>query len=364
MTLRLKALPLAAAILLAIFIGAQRADAASYLGSPDTSAAPDAFACAACPAGTSIGFQQFALRGATVEAPEDGVLVSASVYAKRIAGAEQPRIAVLRSADDGGVGVTVVDSAPLPVTSPSGAMHEVEDLHLAVQVGDSLGFLFRTGEVDLGVKMRQRPDGAIQSFNQPCGPCGMDGGTGIELLYDAVVEPDIDEDGLGDETQDPDGGGLGEDWEDDWFEDFDEGDDLDEDFDERATAAARRRLRLLDVERLRGGGASLLLRVPKAGRLSAAVTLPGNRPHGRRPLPHDPDRRHARQAPRPRPAAPGLDATRSAPAGTAQAASDEGRGLPPAAERGAEGADALGAAVAGRSGGARGARGAGARAAS
>jgi hypothetical protein len=77
------------------FLGAARADAASYLGSPDTSAPPDAFACADCPQGTSIGLKQFALRGAPTEAPEDGVLVSASVYAKRIAGGEQPRIAVL-----------------------------------------------------------------------------------------------------------------------------------------------------------------------------------------------------------------------------------------------------------------------------
>jgi hypothetical protein len=284
MTTRLALLPVAAAILLALFFGVQRADAASYLGSPDTSAAPTAFACAACPAGKTIGFQQFALRDTTVQAPEDGIVVSASVYAKRIAGSEQPRIAVLRPAGDGGAGVTVVDSAPLPVTSPRGAVHEVEDLHLPMQTGDSLGFLFRTGEVDLGTRTRPRPDGAVQTLTQPCGPCGMDGGTGMELLFDAVLEPDVDQDGLGDETQDPDGGGLGEDWEDDWFNDFEEGDELDEDFEEDDLPAARRRLRLLDVERLRGGGASLLLRVPKAGRLSAAITLPANRLTGAGPF--------------------------------------------------------------------------------
>lgn len=284
MTRHLRALPLSAVILLAILLGAARADAASYLGSPDTSAPPDAFACADCPPGTSIGLQQFALRGALTEAPEDGVVVSASVYAKRIAGGEQPRIAVLRPADSGGPGVSVVDSAALPVTSPGGAVHEVQDLHLAVDAGDSVGFLFQTGEVDLGVRRRPRPDGAVQSFTQPCGPCGMDGGTGVELLYDAVVEPDFDEDGLGDETQDPDGGGLGLDWEDDWFEDFEEGDELDDDFGEDAAPAARRRLRLLDVKRLRGGGASLLLRVPKRGRLRAGVTLPANRRTGAGPF--------------------------------------------------------------------------------
>ena len=82
----------------------------------------------------------------------------------------------------------------------------------------------------------------------------MDGGTGTELLFDAVMEPDVDGDGLGDETQDPDGGGLGMDWEDDWFGDWEAGDQLDEDFDEdlggagapSASAGSRSDLRLLE----------------------------------------------------------------------------------------------------------------------
>jgi hypothetical protein len=284
MTPSLRLLLLAAALAVALLLGAQRADAATFLGSLDTSATPDRFACAGCAAGTSMGLQQFALRGATVEAPEDGVLVEASVHAKRIAGTEQPRIAVLRPADDGGVGVTVVDSAPLGVTSPSGALHELDGLHLRMRRGDSVGFLFRTGEVDLGVRTRPRPDGAIQSFAPPCQPCGMDGGTGVELLLDAVLEPDVDEDGLGDESQDPDGGGLGLDWEDDWFDDYDEGDELDEDIFDDAFPGARRRLRLLDADRRRGRGATLLLRVPRAGRISAAITLPDERRTGAGPF--------------------------------------------------------------------------------
>ena len=283
MTIRRAILP--PALLVCLLAGAQRAEAATYLGSPDTSAAPQGFACgAACPAGAPVGFQQFALRGGTTEAPEDGVLVSASVHAKRSAGSEAPRIAVLRPAGEDGVGVRVVDSAPLPVSSPTGAPHEVEGLHLPVRQGDSIGFLFRPGEVDLGTRTRPRPDGAVQSFATPCDPCGMDGGTGVELLLDAVVEPDVDTDGLGDESQDPDGGGLGLDWEDDWFEDFEEGDELDEDLFDEESPAARRRLRLLDVDRRRGRAATLLLRVPRAGRLSAAITLPGNRRTGAGPF--------------------------------------------------------------------------------
>ena len=76
----------------------------------------------------------------------------------------------------------------------------------------------------------------------------------------------------------------GLDWEDDWFEDFEEGDELDDDIGEDAAPAARRRLRLLDVKRLRGGGASLLFRVPKRGRLRAGVTLPANRRTGAGPF--------------------------------------------------------------------------------
>jgi prepilin-type processing-associated H-X9-DG protein len=42
---------------------------------------------------------------------------------------------------------------------------------------------------------------------------------------------DVDDDGQGDESQDPDGGGLGGDWEeDDWFEDYEAGDDMGTDY--------------------------------------------------------------------------------------------------------------------------------------
>ncbi|HEX6021436.1 MAG TPA: hypothetical protein VFZ00_05535 [Solirubrobacter sp.] len=272
MTVRL-ALPLA---LVALLGAAQGADASTYLGSADTSVTPDAYACAACPTSTTYGFRQFALRQGTVEAPEDGVLVAASVNAKRIAGTEDPRIAILRP-DDDGANLTVVATTPIPIT---GEVSSLEDLHLPMQRGDSVGFMFRTGEVDLGVKLRPKPDGAVQSFQAPCDPCGMDGGTGMELLMDAVLEPDVDEDGLGDESQDPDGGGLGEDWEDDWFDDWDEGDQLDEDFefeDPDARERAPRVLRLLDADRMRRARGSLLLRVPRGGRVSASVTLPANR---------------------------------------------------------------------------------------
>jgi hypothetical protein len=267
-------------VLLAMLFGAAQAEATTYLGSPDTSATPSSFACAMCPPGMSMGFRQFALRGTDLVAPEDGVLVEASAYAKRIAGTEQPSIAVLRPADDLATRVTVAGSAPLPVTDPAGAVHRVENLQLPMKAGDTIGFLHRTGEVDLGAVARPEPDGAVQTFKLPCDPCGDDGGTGTELLFDGVLEPDVDNDGLGDETQDPDGGGLGDDWEDEWFDEYEEPSD---DFGDDAFPAPRQ-LRLVRVKR-RAGGATLVLRVPRgAGRLSAGLTLPTNAKTGAGPF--------------------------------------------------------------------------------
>ena len=190
---------------------------------------------------------------------------------------------MLRPADDG-AGVTVAASVPVPVTSPDGELVELDDLRLPVRGGDAIGFLFTAGEVDLATRARPRPDGAVQSLVAPCDPCGGDGGTGFELLLDAVVEPDVDEDGLGDESQDPDGGGLGLDWEDDWFDDYEAGDELDADLREDAAPGARRRLRLLAADRRRETGATLLVRAPRAGRLRAAITLPAARRNGAGPF--------------------------------------------------------------------------------
>src|SRR5690349_20782632 len=102
----MKPLALAVAFLL---LAAARADASAFLGSLDPSVTPDSWACAACAPGEEMGFRQFALRGAVVDAPEDGVLVSADVYATRLSGTEAPRIAVLRPDEDGQI--TVAGSA-------------------------------------------------------------------------------------------------------------------------------------------------------------------------------------------------------------------------------------------------------------
>ena len=280
MAVRRTTLALAAALVFALFAGVQRADAATLLGSVDPDRTPEAFACVAyaCPTGKSVGFRQVALHGSDVVVEEAGVLVSARVNAKRIAGTEQPRIAVLKPAGDDDIGVTIGAFAPLPVVSSGSEVHEVQDLHLPVEAGDAIGFLMPSGQVDLATTARRQPDGAVQWFMEPCGPCHMDGGTGRELLFQATVEPDEDEDLLGDESQDPDFGldedqsdALAEDEFDDWFDELDD--------DEAEEPASRRagRLRLLDLDRARNGDLLVKVGTPGAGRLGGVVTTSAGR---------------------------------------------------------------------------------------
>jgi hypothetical protein len=304
MAIKRTTLALASALLLALVFGVQRANAATELGSLDSSRAPDAFACAVykCPAGKSVGFRQLALYGSDVVAEETGVLVSARVNAKRIAGSEQPRIAVLRPVADGDIGTKVAGFAPVPVVSAGATVHEAQGLHLAVEAGDSIGFLLPSGQVDLGVRTRQQPDGAVQWFTEPCGPCHMDGGTGRELLFEARIEPDEDEDLLGDETQDPDFGledgdeseGLQEDEFDDWF------DELDTEEDEEPESASKRvkTLRLLDLDRARNGDLSVRVAMPRGGRLGGIVSTSAGSWDLGAPRTIGAGQRRAKQAPR------------------------------------------------------------------
>ena len=280
MAIQRTTLTLAATLLLALALGAERASAATLLGSVDPSLSPEAFACAvyACPAGKTVGFRQLALHRSDVVVSEPGVLVSARVNAKRTAGAEQPRIAVLRPVDEDDIGVTVAGFAPLPVVSQGAEVHEVGDLHLPVEAGDAIGFLLPSGQVDLGLRTRRQPDGAVQWFVEPCGPCHLDGGTGRELLVEARVEPDEDEHLLGDESQDPDYGlddeqseDLEEDEYDDWF------DELESDEEKEPVSTRVRRLRLRDLDHAPNGDLFVRVDTPRHGRLGGIVTTSAGR---------------------------------------------------------------------------------------
>ena len=87
----------------------------------------------------------------------------------------------------------------------------------------------------------------------------MDGGTGTELLFEGEIEPDFDEDGLGDETQDPDAGFGFDELDDEWLDDWD--DELDE--DEEAAPDRRRRFQLLGLALAPNGDPVLKLRTPR-----------------------------------------------------------------------------------------------------
>ena len=138
-----------------------------------------------------------------------------------------------------------------------------------MEPGDSIAVLVRAGEVSVGTTSRPQPDGALVTFALPCAPCGAGGTTGVELLLQGTVEPDEDGDLLGDETQDPDGGGLFEEEEEEPLDD----EELDEfDLDDEPPGGNRGRLRLLRVVAERDGGATLVLAAPRRGRLAAVAT--------------------------------------------------------------------------------------------
>jgi hypothetical protein len=288
MAVRPHVLAVATALLLAPLIAAQRAEAATVLGSTNLAEPHDGLACEGCVAGITLGLRQLALQGATVEAPEAGVLVSAAARLSRIGGSQLAQIAVLRRTD--GITARVTGTASLPASSPDGTVERIGDLHLPVLPGDSLGLVLPVGEVDLGIRLRPRPDGAVVAFVLPCTLCGTDGGTGRELLFQGTVEPDVDEDLLGDESQDPDGGFAGDEG---FFGDEDvlDEDGLDEELGlgdevglgEGGSARERRRLRLLRARAGRYGGATLLLATSGAGHLRAVATAsPRRRARSRR----------------------------------------------------------------------------------
>ena len=274
MALRLKLAAVAAGVAVALLLAAASAGAATQLGSRNPGAEPSRYACSSgCTGDADLGFRQVGLLGATLEAPEPGVLVSARVYARRLGGTEEPRVAVLRPTE--GIGVTIVGSAPVPV-SPEPRVYSAP-VQLPVAAGDSLGFIMRTGAVDLGVRTRPAPDGAVVrlTFGGSCAPCAESAGTEQELLFAGTVEPDEDRDGLGDESQDPDGGGFfADDLPPDLGEDLDPfEDELVEDDPGAEEPGRRRRLRVLRASPVRDGRTTLVVAVPGPGRVAAEATV-------------------------------------------------------------------------------------------
>ena len=248
------------------------------------------------------------------------MLVEASAFAKRISGSEPAQVAVLRPSGDG-IGVGVVASAPLPVSSPAGALERVDGLRLPVQQGDSVGILFRAGEVDLGVRSRpQSGRGGPVVHGARAGPAGRTAGPASSCCSTPSSSPTWTPTGSATSRRTPTAAGSA------WT-----GRTTGSTTSTRATSSTRTSAADAPVRAPRGCGCSTSTgaarrrREPAAagaarGRLSAAVTLPDDRLHRRRPLPHAPDRRHEREAPGPRVAADGLDDARRRASSTAAGA--------------------------------------------
>ena len=101
----------------------------------------------------------------------------------------------------GTIGATLAIVAFMAIPAGSAAARSHTDVYASAAPGGTKSFV---GPADDAFFVD------IAAAFDMCDPCGMDGGTGMELLFNAIIGPTA--------------AGLGLDWEDDWFEDFESGD--------------------------------------------------------------------------------------------------------------------------------------------
>jgi hypothetical protein len=215
--LRARSLPLTLILaLLALALPAAAAQGAVTIGSSLSLQATVGIGCT--PAGT---FFQTGLPGSQLASPVDGVITR---WRLKYSGApQQPfesyQLRVLRPVAGGQwLGAGTSPPVPFPVFSFPGQLREMQ-VRLPVRAGDMLG-VDAADPSDFSAEalfaFASRPDASLGSFGpkirdgeeRATGGCG---GGALELLLNADVEPDVDRDGLGDETQDTDldGDGVG-----------------------------------------------------------------------------------------------------------------------------------------------------------
>jgi hypothetical protein len=172
--------------------------------------------------------------------------------AKEIAGTEDPRIAILRPADDGGVSQTVVASA--------GAGELAQRCPAEGRGTASAGAAGRRDRLPLPDRRGgpRRQDAHTPRRRGPCpsrsrvGRCGMDAGTVSSCSSTRWSSPTSTKTDSATSRRTRTAAGWG------WtggrlVRDYQAGDELDEDFDEeRASRPRRRALAVLDLDRLRG----------------------------------------------------------------------------------------------------------------
>ncbi len=179
-------------------IGAPPATAAVTLGSDLTSPAT---ASLACEAGSDCTLVPTALPGRLLAAPSDGVVVRWRIRADGTL-YRPGKLHVIRPGPGGTyTDVTPADRQPFMSASEGIAM---EAVRLPIKQGDLLGLAPATGEIP--ATERLLVDAAMMTFAWPFqGAARLPDAISpvdLELLFNADVEPDVDGDGYGDETQD------------------------------------------------------------------------------------------------------------------------------------------------------------------
>lgn len=183
-----------AAIAAALF-AAQGASASVTIGS-DLSRAP--FEWSVC--ASKCTWTQTALAGRTALAPTDGVLVRWRVSAN---GASGP-IAIRVMRPGAASNLTGVATGPTVATTAAGI--SVFPARIPIRAGDALGLDFDSTNT-AGMKPSSGDPATVALYHAPALLDGVTAAatvlnTGTELLLNGDIEPDADQDGFGDESQD------------------------------------------------------------------------------------------------------------------------------------------------------------------
>lgn len=181
--------------LAAALFAVQGASASVTIGSDLTQAPFEYSFCA-----SKCTWTQTALAGRTVLAPSDGVLVRWRVSAN---GASGPlAIRVMRPGT--GTNLTGVATGPNVATTTAGI--SVFPTRLPIKAGDVLGIDFDSTNT-AGIKPATGDPSTLALYHAPALADGVTAAAtnpnvGTELLLNGDIEPDVDQDGFGDETQD------------------------------------------------------------------------------------------------------------------------------------------------------------------
>ena len=176
-------------------VSASPASAETTFGSDLSSEAVNAATCGGCTLGVR------AIPGAQVTAPVDGIIVRWRLRSGPLSGAQTVTLRLIRGtgAASTGVGSSAIE------TIPAGAGLYTFQTRVPVRAGDYLGIncCAATGQFQAPT-----PGATYDTWDFPL----LDGETRApntttnpnEILINADIEPDCDNDGLGDETQDDD----------------------------------------------------------------------------------------------------------------------------------------------------------------